>query len=461
MTEKDRHPSTVATDLKSDCVKHLWLQGVQMEGLEERGGPITIARAEGVYLEDTEGRRYMDLMAGAGNVILGHSNEPVKQAIREQLDQVCYALQAAYANIPAIELAKALAEITPGDLNTCFFVCNGSDANETAIKIARQYFANRGERRFKVISRSANSYQGCHLTTLSASGTVARRVKFEPLGVGFVRVPPPYCYRCYYELTYPGCGVICARVIDRVIQDEGPETICAFIGDTHSVYGATPPQEYFTILREICDKHGILMICDEVVTGFGRTGKMFACDGRFNFIPDILTIGKGLTTGYLPLSATIISDRVREAFNGTPEEHKEFSTLYTYAGVPLACAAGVATLRELREQRLVERVARMGDMVQERLGRLEEESPFVGAARSVGLLGSLEIVKDKKTREVFEPYALKDRINGALLEEGLSTYVMAYPPILVLMPPYVISEEEMLGAIDRIEGVIDQTCRKL
>jgi adenosylmethionine-8-amino-7-oxononanoate aminotransferase len=152
-----------------------------MEGLEERGGPITIARAEGVYLEDTEGRRDMDLMAGAGNVILGHSAESVKQALREQLDQVCYALQAAYANVPAIKLSKALAEITPGDLNTTFFVCNGSDANETAIKIARQYFANRGERRFKVISRSANSYQGCHLTTLSTSGTLARRVMFHPL----------------------------------------------------------------------------------------------------------------------------------------------------------------------------------------------------------------------------------------------------------------------------------------
>ena len=421
---------------------HVWHPMLQHRSLESRD--LTVIReAKGTTLMDGEGRSYLDAYAGLWNVNVGYGREEIAEAVYDQIRRLSY-----YPNLqvtaPAARLAARLAGILPGDLNHLFFCNSGSEANETALKIARQYGRQKypGQNRYKVIAR----YQGYHGFTygaMSATGQVKRRNRFEPLVPGFMHVDPPYCYRCPLKLTYPACGLACVEEIEEVIVREDPETVAAVIAEPIIGGGGVivPPDEYLPRLREICDTYGTLLIFDEVITGFGRTGKLFAAE-HWGVVPDMVTMAKGVTSGYLPLGACAVTPEVFEAFLGEPEEERELSQVATYGGHPVCCAAALANIEILMGERLWENSARVGAHLLEGLRGLD--SPFVGDVRGRGLMAAVELVSEDGAMLDGERMA---QVHARVREEGVlvgrMSHVMAGPEsMFFLSPPLILTETE-------------------
>jgi len=404
--------------------------------------PLVIARADGVWYEDVGGKRYLDGISGIFVVTVGHNNRRVIEAMRAQLDQVAFTPPLHATNLPAIQLAEKLGEITPGDLDTVKLMSSGSEATEAAMKMARQYHRQSGHpQKYKVISRYWG-YHGATFGALSATGTVRRKFMFEPAMQGFVHVWPPTCYRCPFGLSYPGCGIRCATIVEETIELEGPETVAALIlepiGNTGGV--VTPPPEYLPILRDVCDRHEVLLIFDEVITGFGRTGQMFAAQ-TFETLPDILCMGKGISSGYAPLAAIACRDHVAAAFWGEEEDHVEFADGHTYGGNPVSCAAGLASIAEIQERQLPERARALGSQLLHRLEAVQELG-VVGEIRGRGLLIGVEFVKDPATKEQFPAdNKLGARIGRRAMEKGL--IVRFDPDWIAFAPPLVMTDGEM------------------
>src|SRR4051794_12092517 len=329
--------------------------------------PLVMARSEGMRYWDVNGKEYLDGLAGIYVASVGHNNPRVIQAIREQLDQLAFAPPMHGTNAVAVQLASLLAEIAPGDLNTVKFQCGGSEVTEAAIKMARQYHQRTGNpRKLKVISRYM-SWHGSTMGSLSASGLKSRRSVNEPLAPGFLHVFPPTCYRCPYGKTYPGCGITCASIVGDVIDMEDADTVAAVmvepIGHTGGIID--PPEEYLPILREVCDRHNILLIFDEIITGIGRTGRLFAAE-TFGVTPDVLCVAKSLGGGYAPLSAMICRRAIADAFWGPAAENPGFVEGHTFEGNPISCAAGIAVLREILERDLCANARRQGERLRVR-----------------------------------------------------------------------------------------------
>ena len=322
---------------------HVWHPLFQHQRLEET--PLAVYEsAHGTTVVDTEGREYLDAYSALWNVNVGYGRQEIADAVYEQIQKLPY-YPHSQINVPATLLAEQLADCLPGDLNHVYFCNSGSEANETAIKIARQYGRQTypGQNRYKIISRY-RGYHGFTYGAMSATGQARRRKAFEPLVPGFPHAHPPYCYRCPVGLESSSCGIACADEIERIIQGEGPETVIAIIAEPIIGGGGVivSPDEYLPKLRQICDDYGLLLILDEVITGFGRTGKMFACE-HWDVQPDLITLAKGLTSGYLPLGACVASTEVFNTFLGEADENKEFAQVCTYGGHPVACAAGSPT----------------------------------------------------------------------------------------------------------------------
>jgi len=432
-----------APDLQSEeSLKHILLDLRQMKAFARK--PLVMAKADGVWYEDVNGKRYLDGLSGIFVVTVGHNNRRVIEAMRAQLDRIAFAPPLHATSPVAIELARKVAEITPGDLNTVKLVNSGSEATEAAMKMARQYHRQTGNtQKYKIISRYWG-YHGATLGALSATGTVARKWMFEPVLQGFVHVWPPTCYRCPFGMSYPkgGCGIRCATIIEDTIQLEGPQTVAAVImepiGNTGGI--VTPPPEYYPIVRQICDKYQVLLIFDEIITGFGRTGQMFAAQ-TFNTLPDILCMGKGMSSGYAPLAATVCRDHVAAAFWGEEEDHVEFADGHTYGGNPLSCAAGLASIAEIVERDLPRRARELGAQVWLRLEEVQDLG-VVGEVRGKGLLIGVELVKDPATKEKF-PANVKFgvQVGEQMLEHGL---ILRYDPDwIAFAPPLVISDAEL------------------
>ena len=431
-----------AQQIRTQDRAHVWHPMLQHRVLEDR--ELTVVReAKGTRVFDSEGREYLDAHAGLWNVNVGYGREKIADAVDEQIRRLSY-----YPNTlvtePAAELATRLAEILPGDLDRVFFCNSGSEANETALKVARQYGRQKfpGRNRYKVIAR----YQGYHGFTfgaMSATGQVKRREKFEPLVPGFHHVDPPYCYRCPLRLTYPSCGVACVEEVEEVILREGPDTVVAVIGEPIIGGGGVivPPDEYLPRLREICDRYELLLILDEIITGFGRTGRLFGCE-HWDVVPDIMTLAKGVTSGYLPLGACAVTPKVFDAFLGEPEEEREFSQVSTYGGHPVCCAAGVANLEILMEDRLWENSARVGARLLEGLRGID--SPFLGDVRGKGLMVGVELVDESGAMLDAKRAA---RVQGGIRDEGVlvgrMSHAMAGPEsVFCLSPPLILTESE-------------------
>jgi len=402
--------------------------------------PIPMTRAEGVYFWDADGKRYIDFSSQLMNVNIGHQHPKVVRAIQDQAAQLCYA-HPGLASEPRGLLGKMIAEVAPGNLSKTFFCLGGAEANENAIKMARMYTG-----RHKILARY-RSYHGATHGAIALTGDY-RRLPVEPAMPGAVHFLDPYCYRCPFGWTPETCHRECIAHLEEVIQYEGPDHIAAVImeGVTGSNGLLVPPDDYWPRVRAICDKYDILLISDEVMSGWGRTGQWFAVD-NWDVVPDIITTAKGLTAGYVPLGAVIVSEDIAQYF-----EDKMLWCGLTYSGHPLACAAGVATLEVYKEDGLIQNAQKVGRHLGQRLEQIKSRHASVGDVRYIGLFSALEIVKSKTTKEPIDPLT---QVAKFLRENGLFTF--NFHNILFVVPPLCITEEQIDEGLAIIEKALALT----
>jgi len=413
-----------------------------------RNGITVMVKGEGARVIDKAGKSYLDMVASVTRPThIGYGREEVARAAYDQMCRLHYFSPGGFANEPAMELADLLAEITPEGIDRFTFEGSGSEAVESAMKLAKHYHYYCGNRaRFKIISRKG-AYHGVNGFSIRALGTVMpMRQVMEPVAPGAVYVEPPYCYRCPYGLTYPDCDIKCARDIERTIEFEDPGLISAFIGEPimQGMGALAPPPEYWPIVREICSKFDILLIIDEVICGFGRTGKMFGIE-HFGIQPDLLTMAKGLSSGYIPLGAAGCSDKVMEPI-------EQFMHLHTYGNHPVACAAAIKNIQILQDEKLVQNAAEMGAYFLEGLKNLEKH-PIVGEARGTGLWLALDFTSDKKTRAAF-PLARVNNIIARAKDHGILVKTMG--AALEIAPPLIITKADIDEALKVIEQCISE-----
>ncbi len=410
------------------------------------------ARAEGCWIFTDEGKKLLDAAGSAAVVSIGHGVGAIGQAMAEQAAKLAFVHSSEFHTRVAQQLAERLLALAPPNFQRggrVFLTSGGSEATETAIKLCRQYFVERGEtRRSKIVSRR-QSYHGSTIGALSVSGNTARREPFLPLLAEWGHIAPCYCYRCPLGLEYPQCNVACADELEKYLEENDPETVAAFIFEP--VSGATlgavaPPAGYAERIAEICRRHGILLIADEVMTGIGRTGKPFAVD-HWGVKPDVLLVGKGVASGYAPLGAVLASADVADTFiRGSGR----FAHGFTYSAHPVAAAAGLAVLDYLQEQHLFDRVAPAGGELGRALEALRADSAIIGNVRGLGLLWGIEFVRDRESRAPFEAAAqVADLVFDAAYDAGVLTYPIhgcadgTRGDHLLLAPPFILSSEEI------------------
>jgi adenosylmethionine-8-amino-7-oxononanoate aminotransferase len=436
--------------LQATDEKYLWHA---MKGADANPSNLIISKAEGAWVIDINGDRYLDGMSGLWCVNVGYGRKELAKAAYEQLEEMPY-FPLTQSHIPAIKLAEKLNEWLGGDY-VIFFSNSGSEANETAFKIARQYHQQKGEHgRYKFISRY-RAYHGNSMGALAATGQAQRKYKYEPLGQGFLHVAPPDTYRNPEDVN----TLSSAQEIDRVMTWELSQTVAGVIMEPIITGGGIlmPPDLYMAKVKEICEDHGALLICDEVICGFGRTGKPF---GFMNYgvQPDIITMAKGLTSAYLPLSATAVKREIYEAYMGS-EDYNRFRHVNTFGGNPAACALALKNLEIMENENLIERSRELGERL---LVELEDvkEHPNVGDIRGKGLLLGIEFVKNKQTKEPIEITKINQVINTCK-EKGLivgknGDTVAGYNNILQLSPPLSITEEDFMFIVKTLKESIAQ-----
>jgi taurine--2-oxoglutarate transaminase len=420
--------------------------------VQSKLSPLAVAGAEGRYFWDYSGKRYLDFASQLVNVNIGHQHPKVVQAIKDQADKLC-TIGPPMANDVRSRLAELVAEVAPGDLNHVFFTNGGAEANENAIKLARWYTG-----RHKVVARY-RSYHGATAGAMTLTGD-PRRWHAEPGISGVVRMFDPYTYRC--SAGHPDPCPVCTGGphLEEILMYEGPQNVAAVLMETVTGTNGVivPPPGYLKSIREVCDRHGILLILDEVMAGFGRTGKWFACE-HWDVVPDIMTVAKGINSGYVPLGGMVVTDRVFDWL-----KDQLFAGGLTYSGHPLACAAGVASIEAFREEGIVENAAAMGEILAEELPRLQAKHPSIGEVRGLGLFWMLELVRDRTTREMLVPYAASGeaaapmaRLTKAATEAGL--YLFAHFNRVGVAPPLTITRDELfegLGILDNVLSIADE-----
>jgi putrescine aminotransferase len=415
----------------------------------ENEGPITLVRGRGVYVWDSEGRKYLDGVASLWNVAVGHGRPEIARAVAAQTRSLSYApTLLGFSSIPAQRLATRIARMAPKGLNRVIFTSGGSEANETVIRLVRLYWRLRKRPdKFRIVALNG-AYHGSSTGAATLTGLPRFHEHYEPLMPGVLRMARPYCYRCELRLQYPSCALACADELERIIEREGADRIGAFIAEPVQGVGGViiPPPGYFERIREICDRHDILFIVDEVITGFGRLGKTFGIE-RWKAIPDMLVFAKSVTSGYAPLGGVILQESIYQAFvDAGPDFALHHG--FTYSGHPVVCAAGVANLDILEREKLIARARTMGRYLAEKLEILRHH-PLVGDIRCVGLMAAVELVRDRESKEpVPAETALAVRRVG--LERGV--IVRASGNILALCPPLIITEKE----IDRLVALLDE-----
>lgn len=414
----------------------------------------TISHGKGIYLYDTDGKKYMDGSSGAVTASIGHGVEEIIEAMSAQAKKVSFAYRSQFSNEPAEKLAKKLSELAPGDLNWAFFVNSGSEATETAMKVAIQHWQEKGvQGKMKVLSRWM-SYHGITMGALSMSGHVLRRKRFIPLLEDFPSIEAPNCYHCPYHNTYPNCHLQCAKELETAIKRVGPEHIAAFIAEP--IIGAsggavTPPEGYYQEIKAICERYEILFIADEVMTGVARTGKMFGIE-HWGVVPDIMALGKGMSAGYTPIAATLVSDKVME-----PILKGSGSVMagHTYSANPQSAAVSLAVLEYIEKHDLVHQAQEMGGLLLNQLKELASRYEWIGDVRGKGLLLGLEFVVSPLTKEPFPPEL---GLTGLVIEKAFKKGLLVYPASggldgvgdsIIIAPPLVITQEE-IGQLIRL-----------
>src|SRR5256714_10053774 len=427
-------------ELDRQHVLHSW-------SVQDQISPLPVAGAEGRYFWDYDGKRYLDFASQLVNVNLGHQHPKVVAAIKEQADKLT-TIGPPMAHETRSELARLIAEVTPGDLTMSFFTNGGAEANENAIKLARWYTG-----RHKIVARY-RSYHGATAGAITATAD-PRRWLAGPGLPGIVRMLDPYTSRC--RAGHPDPCRVCrgAPHLEEILQYEGPQNVAAVILETVTgTNGVIPPPDgYLQAIREVCDRYGILLICDEVMAGFGRTGRWFACE-NWDVVPDILCVAKGINSGYVPLGAMIVSEPIAERVRD-----KMFAGGLTYSGHPLACASAVASIEAFREEGIVENAAAMGEVFAAELPKLAERHPSIGDVRGLGCFWALELVRNRETKEPLVPFnatgedfAPVARLTKAALERGL--YLMTHWNVIMICPPLVVTREEIEEGVAILDGAL-------
>jgi putrescine---pyruvate transaminase len=414
--------------------------------------PLIIESGKGAIVTDIDGKDYIDGQGGLWNVNAGHGCREIIDAIKEQVEQLqFYSVFGGTTHPKAIELSKLLVDLTQWEgMKRAFFSTGGSESIEGAIKFARQYWRMKGEaHRTKIVSLQ-RAYHGVGFGGLSANGTAAFRHAFEPLMGGFVRAETPYVYRNPFSDDPAEVAAMCATLLDRLIENESPDTVAAFMAEPIQGAGGliVPPAEYWPLVRQVCDKHGVLLIADEVVTGFGRCGHMFG-SRMWNTRPDMMVFAKGINSGYVPLGAIMINARIADAFKDRPDAY--FMHGNTYQAHPLGCAAALANIAFVMKAGLVENAAKVGAHFLSRLQEMQERQPHVGEARGKGLMIGVELVKDKRSKEQFRGdelfghrVARRCRDHGVLIRNLYDTFIIS--------PPLILTTDQA----DRIVEVMDE-----
>lgn len=410
--------------------------------VQSTSNPIHMAKAQGVWFWDGDGNKWLDFSSQLININVGHQHPKVLEAIKKQVDELCFA-GPGFATEPRGQLGKKLAEVT--GLKKAFFTLGGAEANENAMKMARLFTG-----RDKIITRY-RSYHGATMGSMTASGD-PRRWPVEPGVPGIVRVFDPYCYRCPFGKTVDSCKRECVSHIEEVVQMEGPTTIAAILveGITGSNGLLVPPDDYYPKLRALCDKYGILLIDDEVMSGFGRTGKWLATQ-HYGIKPDIVTAAKGLTSGYMPLGSVIVSEQIADYF----ETHMLWGGL-TYSGHPVSCAAAVANLSVYEEESIFQNVEKQGKYLADRLEAMRRKYACVGDVRYKGLFSVIELVRNKATKEALAPFNGTSPEMGKLAAFLKSKHIYAFSRfnMLWVCPPLVVTQEELKYGLDVIEEAL-------
>jgi adenosylmethionine-8-amino-7-oxononanoate aminotransferase len=440
--------ASIAPHLPTDTgdVSHIWLPVTDMKAFAE--GPLVIKSAQGMTLTSVDGREFLDGVSAAMVTSLGYSNARVQEAVSEQLGVLPFGPVLHGATVPAVALAARLAALLPGDLDRAFLLSGGSEATETALKLARQYHVLSGRPlKTKVIARY-RSYHGATRAAMAASG-LREKGMFEPLPAGFLHVSAPDCYRCGADHTAPGC---CAdtslQQLGAMIEQEGRETVSAVIVDPIMAAAGVlvPPASYYERLRELCGDD-VLLIFDEVLTGFGRTGHWFAAD-YYDVVPDIICLGKGISGGFMPLAATVATRRVAEPFlDGAVFQH-----IHTFGGHPAAAAAGLAVLDEFDRLDVVARVHDLGPVLQDKLSAMAERHASIGDVRGLGFLWGIELVADREKRIRCDVAPGPRVVAHALQQEQL--LIRASRDVVQIAPALIAEEDQLDDIIARLERSI-------
>lgn len=417
----------------------------------KQGGlsPLNIEKAEGVYLYDRDGKRYLDFSSQLMNVNIGHGNSKVRDAVVKQMDEVSYVFPGAATKARG-ELGKKLAEIAPRSLNKTFFTLGGAEAIENAIKLARVYTG-----RHKIIAQY-RSYHGATYGAFSAGGDPRKHAVDSQQVPNIIHVENPYFYRCpWHSNTQEECAQRSADNMERVIQFEGPANVAAILleGESGSSGCIKYPPGYWKKIKEIADRYGILIIDDEVMSGFGRTGKWFAVE-HHGVEPDIICMAKGLTSGYLPLGGIIVSDKIIDSFNDRP-----LPLGLTYSGHAVSCAAALAVIKVYEDKDLINKAAEMGKYLDESVAELTKKHPSIGDFRNTGLLGCIELVKNRETKEPMAPWNAKpdqmevmNKVAAKIKELGMFTFVRWN--YIFIAPPLIITKDQMDEGLDIISQAI-------
>lgn len=421
-----------------------------------------IDHAQGVWMWDRDGKKYLDGCSGAVVSNIGYGNPRILEAVQDQAAKTFFAYRTQFENEPACRLSERLASVSAPHLSKVFFVSGGSEAVETAVKLCRQYFYARGEgSRYMFISREP-SYHGCTLGALALTSYAPLEAPFRPLLTPFPKIPAPTCYRCAFHKTYPSCGLCCAHALEEAILRAGPANVAAFIAEPvggASTGALVPPDGYFDIIQQVCRRHGVLLILDEVMTGFGRTGKLFAYE-HWGVEADVVALSKGMSAGYYPLGAVLSRAEIVDEVVGKGG----FSHGFTYAGNPMACAVGLEVLTIITEKNLSDNAARMGRVLKPALAAMAGRHPIIGQVRGKGLLLAIELVADPATRE---PYPAERQAALMLTDEAFARGLIVYPrrsihglagDHVLIAPPLIISEDECHEILNRLEDALS-ACR--
>ena len=418
-----------------------------------------VTHGKGIYLFGEDGKEYIDGCSGSSVANIGHGNEEIAELSKQQTLKLAFSHLSRFSTDAIVDCCDEVAALTPGDVNHSYLVSGGSEATESAIKLARQYFVERDKTssKWKVISRW-KSFHGNTLGSLSMTGITGRRKIYDPILINFPKINQAYCYRCPYNLTCDTCNMECAYELEDQIKLIGADNVSAFIAEPvigSAVPGANPPKEYFKIIREICTKYDVLLILDEVMAGFGRTGKNFGID-HYDVVPDIMTTAKGMSCGYSPLGAAIVSDEIFNTIMVKGSGH--FVHGHTYGGNPLSAAIANCVLKITKRENYFENAAVQGKRLMEKLQSLYQY-PLVGDIRGKGLMIGIEFVKDQKTKEPFEvKEKVRDRITECCMDEGLIVYPGGGSvdgvrgDHILITPPINITSDEIDELFVRLEN---------